>query len=249
MVADLLAEHGFETTPASPPRASVPARSGRPPSTCPPTSPCSDRDRLVIPVFDSFDYFADLLALLVVVVPAVLLVRANPVRLTVLIVAGSYLLFLIAPRLALFHLVMWIVVAALQTVVAATGERGVGLPILWGALAITLAPMVAWKVWPIDFVIQFNLLSNRIVERSVAMARSGRLQRRGDRTDRPVVRRLPRRRPADQEQPRTGRAAARRARAGLRPVPAAAGGRPDRLVRRDRRRPSTTACRSTSSAW
>jgi alginate O-acetyltransferase complex protein AlgI len=117
----------------------------------------------VIPVFDSFDYFADLLALLIVLVPAVVLVRANPLRLTVLIVAGSYLLFLIAPRLALFHLATWIVVAALQAVVAATGERKAGLPILWAALAITIAPLLAWKVWPIDFVIQFNLISNRLV--------------------------------------------------------------------------------------
>jgi alginate O-acetyltransferase complex protein AlgI len=119
----------------------------------------------VIPVFDSFRYFADLLAVLVLLVPAVAVARANRLRLTVLIVAGGYLLFLIAPRLALFHLVMWMMVAALQVAVASTGERRIGLPILWAALAVTLAPMVAWKVWPIDFVIRFNMWSNDVVSR------------------------------------------------------------------------------------
>jgi alginate O-acetyltransferase complex protein AlgI len=117
----------------------------------------------VIPVFDSFDYFADLLPLLIVLVPAVTLVRANPLRVGLLTVAGSYLLFLIAPRLALFHLVLWALVAGLQQLVATTGERRSGLAFLFASLAITLAPMVAWKVWPIDFVIEFNLVSHRIV--------------------------------------------------------------------------------------
>lgn len=117
----------------------------------------------MIPVFDSFDYFAGLLPLLVLLVPAVALLRANRLKVAVLVLAGSYLLFLIAPRLALFHLALWLVVAVLQRVVAATGERRGGLAVLLASLAITLAPMVAWKVWPIRFVIEFNLWGNRAV--------------------------------------------------------------------------------------
>ena len=117
----------------------------------------------MIPVFDSFDYFAGLFPLLLLLVPAVALVRANPVRLTMLIVAGLYLMFLIAPRLALFHLAMWVVVAGLQVAVSATGERRHGVAVLWAALVITLAPVIAWKIWPIDFVIDFNLWTNRAV--------------------------------------------------------------------------------------
>ena len=86
------------------------------------------RRRTVIPVFDSFDYFARLFPLLLLLVPALALVRANPVRLTLLIVAGLYLLFLIAPRLALFHLAMWVVVAALQVLSPSPASAATGWP-------------------------------------------------------------------------------------------------------------------------
>jgi D-alanyl-lipoteichoic acid acyltransferase DltB (MBOAT superfamily) len=80
-----------------------------------------------------------------------------------LIVSGTYLIFLIAPRLALFHLAMWVVVAGLQIVVALTGEARHGTLVLWAALVVTLAPVVAWKAWPIEFVVDFNLWTNRVV--------------------------------------------------------------------------------------
>jgi D-alanyl-lipoteichoic acid acyltransferase DltB (MBOAT superfamily) len=117
----------------------------------------------VIPAFDSFDYFAALFPLLVLLVPALALLRANTARLSLLIVAGTYLIFLIAPRLALFHLVMWVVVAGLQIAVSLTGEGRHGTLVLWAALFVTLAPVVAWKAWPIEFVVDFNLWTNRVV--------------------------------------------------------------------------------------
>lgn len=117
----------------------------------------------MIPVFDSFDYFASLFPLLLVLVPLLLVVRATGARVALITLAGVYLLALIAPRLALFHLVFWLVVAALQPIVAATGEHRSGLPVLAGALGVTLLPVVLWKVWPIEFVIEFNVITHDIV--------------------------------------------------------------------------------------
>ena len=117
----------------------------------------------MIPVFDSFDYFASLFPLLLVLVPVLLVVRATGARVALITLTGLYLLALIAPRLALFHLVFWLAVAILQPIVAATGERRSGLGVLGGALAVCLLPVVLWKVWPIEFVIEFNVITHDAV--------------------------------------------------------------------------------------
>jgi alginate O-acetyltransferase complex protein AlgI len=120
----------------------------------------------VIPVFDSFDWFADLLPALVVLAPALVVARRGGLRRAIIVVAGLYFFALVAPRLALVHLVLWAVTAALQPLVAATGERRSGRLVLGGALATVLAPMVAWKVWPESFVIALNEWSNGVLRLS-----------------------------------------------------------------------------------
>lgn len=120
----------------------------------------------MIPVFDSFEWFADLLPALVLLVPVLLVVRRGGGRRLVIVLAGLYLLALIAPRLALVHLALWAVTAALQPLVAGTGERRSGPWVLGGALAVVLAPMVAWKVWPVPFVIHMNEWSNAVLRLS-----------------------------------------------------------------------------------
>ena len=120
----------------------------------------------MIPSYDSFDWFSSLIPLLVVLVPLLLVVRLGGARRAVFVLSGLYLLYLVAPRLALFHLLLWAVIAVLQPIVSATGERKYGLWVLWGALAVTLAPMIAWKVWPIDFVINMNVWTNAVFRRS-----------------------------------------------------------------------------------
>ncbi len=134
---------------------------------------------------------------------------ATPVRL-VFIARRLYLLFLIAPRLALFHLVIWRggrrVAASLSPPPASAGR---GVAVLWASLVVVLAPMIAVEG-----------LADRLRDRVQRVDQSGRQRdrRRGwqaidftaevDRSDRAVVRCLPRRRSADQEQPRAGRPAA-----------------------------------------
>lgn len=120
----------------------------------------------MIPSFDSFDWFSSLLPLLVVLIPVSVAVRRGGIRRVCFGLTGLYLLYLVAPRLALLHLVFWIAVAALQPLVSITAERRYGIAVLWASLAAALAPMIAWKVWPIDFVIDSNVWSNAVLRRS-----------------------------------------------------------------------------------
>ncbi|MEO6571561.1 MAG: MBOAT family O-acyltransferase [Ilumatobacteraceae bacterium] len=120
----------------------------------------------MIPSYDSFDWFSSLLPLVIVLIPVLLLLRRGGARRALFTLVGAYLLFLVAPRLALFHLVFWLVVAALQPLIAAVGERRHGLWALWGGLAVTLAPMLAWKIWPAEFVIDANVWTNAVFRRA-----------------------------------------------------------------------------------
>lgn len=128
----------------------------------------------MIPVYDSFDWFSSLLPLLAVLVPMLLVIRLGGARRGLLIVTGLYLLALVAPRLALFHLVFWVVVGGLQPIVSVTAERANGLVrgvwVLWAALAITLVPMLAWKLWPESFVVEMNVWTNAVFRGSSDLA-------------------------------------------------------------------------------
>ncbi len=116
----------------------------------------------MIPAYDSFDWFASLLPLLVLLVPAAAFVRHRMARTAMFTLSGLYLLALVAPRLAVIHLALWSVVAAVQPLVSATGERRSGPWVLGGSLTAVLAPMVAWKLWPVEFVIRSNVWSNAV---------------------------------------------------------------------------------------
>lgn len=116
----------------------------------------------MIPSYDSFDWFSSLIPALLVLIPVLALVRVGFARRAVFVVTGLYLLALVAPRLAVFHLAFWVVAAIAQPIVAATAERRHGLWVLTGSLAAVLAPMVAWKLWPIEFVIDINVWSNQV---------------------------------------------------------------------------------------
>jgi alginate O-acetyltransferase complex protein AlgI len=110
--------------------------------------------------FSSFDYFADFFVLCIVVVPLFYLLPWAWARRLLLTLTGAYLIFLIAPRLLLAYLIFWLVIAGLQRVVAATGERRGGGIVLAVAILVTLAPMVIWKLFPADFTIWFNVFFN-----------------------------------------------------------------------------------------
>lgn len=114
----------------------------------------------MVPQFSAFDYFADLFALCLLIVPAFYLLPWAWARRTLLTVSGAYLLFLIAPRLALFYVAFWLVVALQQRVTAWAGERKGGGYVLAGCIVLTLSLLVTWKLIPADFVEWFNSYFN-----------------------------------------------------------------------------------------
>lgn len=107
--------------------------------------------------FDSFQFFANLFAALIVVIPLYHFIPNVPARRILLGLLGLYLLWLIAPRLALFYLAFWLVVGILHRLVAATAEKRYGTAVFVAAMVLVLAPMLTWKVWTDTFIIDFNL--------------------------------------------------------------------------------------------
>jgi alginate O-acetyltransferase complex protein AlgI len=114
--------------------------------------------------FDSFEFFANLFVVLAVILPAYRLIRNVLVRRLLLGVLGVYVLWLIAPRLALFYLVFWVLVGLLHWVIARTAEKRYGTLIFAVSLVAVLAPMLTWKIWTDAFVIDFNLWSDSVVQ-------------------------------------------------------------------------------------
>ncbi len=115
----------------------------------------------MFPEFNATTYFIDLLALSLLLIPAMALINHAPTRRTILTLAGAYLLYFIAPRLVLFYAVFWVVVYLLHRLIVATTDRKLGTPIFWFSIIVMLAPMIIWKLYFDDFSTLFNLWSNQ----------------------------------------------------------------------------------------
>lgn len=113
--------------------------------------------------FDSFQFFANLFAVLVVVIPLYRVVKPVLARRLILGFTGLYLLFLVAPRLALFYIVFWLLVWIAQQVVGITAEKRYGTWVFATSMVAIIAPMVIWKLFTESFVIDFNLWGNASV--------------------------------------------------------------------------------------
>jgi alginate O-acetyltransferase complex protein AlgI len=111
--------------------------------------------------FDSFLFFANLFPILLVLLPFYRRVHSVLIRRLLLILVGIYLLWLIAPRLALFYLAFWLVAYGLERLVARTAESRGGGWVFAGSILVLLAPMVIWKLRTQSFVIDFNLWGNQ----------------------------------------------------------------------------------------
>lgn len=114
--------------------------------------------------FDSFDYFEDLLALLIVLAPVFYVGRRPTLRCLLLGASGLYLVALIAPRLAAFYFVFWLLQFGLQRLVRRWPHEPTAWVGLTLSIVLTLAPMVTWKILPTDFIIEFNLVFNSLVD-------------------------------------------------------------------------------------
>ena len=118
----------------------------------------------MFPEFNSTHYFIDLLALTLLLAPPMAMVSSAVIRSGLLSLAGLYLLFGIAPRLALFYMIFWAVIFALQRLLAFMEDKKGDTPIFWACIIGTLAPMVIWKLFYIDFTVNFNLWTHNLVE-------------------------------------------------------------------------------------
>ena len=113
--------------------------------------------------FSTFDYFAWLLSLCILLVPAYYLAPWPAVRRLLLTIMGAYLLFLVAPRLLVLYLAFWFAVWVLQTALALFGERRAAAAVMWAMIGILLTPLLYWKLSPTASVIRFNVDGTGVV--------------------------------------------------------------------------------------
>jgi D-alanyl-lipoteichoic acid acyltransferase DltB (MBOAT superfamily) len=111
--------------------------------------------------FSAYNYFFDFLSLAVLSLPLYFLLPSPVMRRCLLTGTGMYLLYFIAPRLLLFYLVFWGLVFLLQNLVARFSQGRFSSPLLLVTIAVTLAPMLLWKIVGDDFVLLFNLITDR----------------------------------------------------------------------------------------
>ncbi len=125
--------------------------------------------------YDSSQYFFDLIALSVILLPAYLCFAVSSLRRVVFIFSGIYLLYFIAPRLALLSIIFWMALFVLQRLVAAMEARVAAQPdnksiaalanlLFTASIVIALSPMLTWKMYEWDFVRLINLSSNSLLE-------------------------------------------------------------------------------------
>ena len=112
--------------------------------------------------FDSFEFFASLLPAMLLF-GALLTLVGGVLRRVLIILAGTYALALLAPRLAAAHLAYWVLAAAVRWIVARRSTHRDALVVLWAGLAVLLAPLVLWKLFPDAFTADFNDWSNRAI--------------------------------------------------------------------------------------
>jgi alginate O-acetyltransferase complex protein AlgI len=106
--------------------------------------------------FDAFDFFANLVALSIIVIPIYYALRQITLQRALLTVSGCYLVFCIAPRLLVLYLIFWTAFWGLLSLTSRCNATRVENPIFWAALLMILAPMVVWKVANQEFVSAMN---------------------------------------------------------------------------------------------
>ncbi len=96
--------------------------------------------------FEESGFFLDLAVLTPLLLALLAATRRPMMQRLFLTVSGLYLLFVIAPRLALFFLAYWLLVALAVAVVQRLPEGRLRMVAFTIALAVLLAPMIGWKL-------------------------------------------------------------------------------------------------------
>lgn len=113
--------------------------------------------------YDAYEYFFNALAACLIAVPVFFLLPKPLFRRILMIAVSLYLIYFIAPRLAVFYLMFWLAVFVLQKVMGKTRHLKPGGFLLALFIGILLTPMLAWKALGDFFVIHFNLALNQLM--------------------------------------------------------------------------------------
>ena len=113
-----------------------------------------------------YNYFFDLLALMVLLAPAYQIAPGPQTRRILMILAGIYLDYFIAPRLLILMFPCWCAIFFLQRALAWKERTGsVGVLSRFLALTIAIVPMVMWKIYGDDLNIWFNWITDSWIQR------------------------------------------------------------------------------------
>ena len=117
--------------------------------------------------FESYTFYFDLLALSLLLLPLYFVLKAEAARRALMIAAGIYLIYFIAPRLVLFYLLFWTVVFFAHRT-AFTEKKSKRHEFLmaagWLGMISIVLPMLAWKLDSPDFIQHFTDWSNRALQ-------------------------------------------------------------------------------------
>lgn len=114
--------------------------------------------------FNSTSYFINLLAISIVLIPIYRLFPWALAKRIIFIIVGCYLLYLIAPRLAILYILFWTSIFLLQNIIVYFSKSKHANLILWLGLCILISPMILWKLWYIEFSTSFNLWGNFLTQ-------------------------------------------------------------------------------------
>ncbi|MBK6896662.1 MAG: hypothetical protein IPH06_08740 [Alphaproteobacteria bacterium] len=121
--------------------------------------------------YNAANFFVDLLAFSILILPLLWFCRKPVFRHLVFIFGGSYILFFIAPRLAIFYSLYWISIAALQRFVFFCEHRALirrhdpsaatlSLLVFWLSVIFAFLPMLYWKIDEWALVTFYTLHTN-----------------------------------------------------------------------------------------
>ncbi len=106
--------------------------------------------------FDATSYFYDLFAVVLIAIPAFYLCRGALARKLVWILSGVVLIAAIAPRLAFFYLLYWMLIPPVWSLLDRVPQGLARRVAFFSHLIALLAPMVAWKLLGDAFVGPLN---------------------------------------------------------------------------------------------
>ena len=112
---------------------------------------------------DLSQYFANLFLLAIVFAPIYRFTKSVVIRQCLMVVMGALLLYYIAPRLVPLYMIYWIVVILAQRFMLHYRDSQWATWLLWVCLAVLIAPMILWKLFPSIFTPRLAWFGHSII--------------------------------------------------------------------------------------